>query len=218
MKNQFEMSSLGEMNYFLGLEVYQSEDGIFLNQEKCAHEVLKKFRMESCKSIPTPLVLNLKLSKEDGAGKLISFIGNLFYLTSSRPDLMFATSLLSRFMQNPSEIHFVLAKRPSKNGSLTGYVDSDWAGNLDEMKSITRYSFSLGSSMFCWNSKNKSAISIAENLVRHGKTKHIQEKFHVIREATKNHDIKLIHCFSNIQVSDILTKALPRAKFEKLRG
>ena len=65
---------------------------------------------------------------------------------------------------------------------------------------------------------SKSAIAIAENPVQHGKTKHIQVKFHAIREAIKNHEIKLIHCSSEYQVADILTKALPRARFERLRG
>ena len=286
MKNQFEMSGLGEMNYFLGLEVSQSKDGIFLNQEKYAHEVLKKYRMGNCKSAPTPLVQNMKLSKEDGAEKIDaslyrSLIGSLLYLTASRPDLMYSASLLSRFMQSPSKTHFIAAKRvlrylrgtmqlgiwykPNENGSLLGYVDSDWAGNLDDMKSTTGYAFSLGSGMFSWNSKkqeivaqstaeaeyvaagaaanqaiwlrkilkdlgvqqqeaseincdSKSAIAIAENPVQHGKTKHIQVKFHAIREAIKNHEIKLIHCSSEYQVADILTKALPRARFERLRG
>ncbi|XP_073219704.1 uncharacterized protein [Cicer arietinum] len=168
MKNQFEMSSLGEMNYFLGLEVYQSEDEIFLNQEKYAREILKKFRMESCKSVPTPLVSNLKLSKEDETEKIDaslyrSLIRSLLYLTSSRPDLMYATSLLSRFMQSPTKTHFAAVKRvlryvkgitqfgiwykPSENESLIGYIDSDWVGNIDDMKSTTSYAFSLGSAL-----------------------------------------------------------------------
>lgn len=180
MKNQFEMSSLGEMNYFLGLEVHQSESGIFLNQEKYAREVLKKFKMESCKSAPTPLVWNLKPSKEDEADKIDtsryrSLIGSLLYLTSSRPDLMYAASLLSRFMQSPTKTHFAATKRvlryvkgttqfgiwykPSENGSLLGYVDSDWARNIDDMKSTTCYAFSLGSSMFSWNSRKQEIVA-----------------------------------------------------------
>ena len=180
MKNQFEMSGLGEMNYFLGLEVYQSKDGIFFNQEKYAHEVLKKYRMGNCKSAPTPLVQNMKLSKEDGAEKIDaslyrSLIGSLLYLTASRPDLMYSASLLSRFMQSPSKTHFIAAKRvlrylrgtmqlgiwykPNENGSLLGYVDSDWAGNLDDMKSTTGYAFSLGSGMFSWNSKKQEIVA-----------------------------------------------------------
>jgi len=69
----------------------------------------------------------------------------------------------------------------------------------------------------CFYCDSKSAIAIAENPVQHGKTKHIQVKFHAIREAVKNQEIKLIHCCSDSQVSDILTKSLPRAKFEKFR-
>ena len=68
------------------------------------------------------------------------------------------------------------------------------------------------------NCDSKSNIAIAENPVQHGKTKHIQVKFHAIREAIKNHEIKLIHCSSEYQVADILTKALPIARFERLRG
>ena len=242
--------------------------------------------MENSKSAPTPLMQKAKLSKDDGAEKVDasfyrSLIGSLLYLTASRPDLMYVTSLLSRFMQSPSKTHFAVAKRvlrylkgttqfgiwykPSENGSLLGYVDSDWAGNPDDMKSTTGYAFSLGSGMFSWNSKkqeivaqstaeaeyvaaaaaanqaiwlrkilkdlgvqqkeateikcdSKSAIAIAENPVQHGKTKHIQVKYHAIREAVKSHEIMLVHCSSDLQVADILTKALPKARFERLRG
>ncbi|XP_027186900.1 secreted RxLR effector protein 161-like [Cicer arietinum] len=180
MKNQFEMSSLGEMNYFLDLEVYQYEDGFFLNQEKYAHEVLNKFRMESCKSVPTFLVSNLKFSKEDETEKIYvslyrSLIGSLLYLTSSSPDLMYATSLLSRFMRSRTKTHFATSKRvlryvkgttqfgiwykPSENGSLIGYVDSDWAGNIDDMKSTTNHAFSLGSGMFSWKSRKQEIVA-----------------------------------------------------------
>ena len=118
MEKQFEMSNLGEMKYFLGLEVYQSEVGIFLNQKKYALDILKKFRMQNCKPVPTPLVLNTKFSKEDEAEKCdVSFyrslIGSLLYLTASRPDLMYAASLLSRFIQSPSDIHFCCCKKSS---------------------------------------------------------------------------------------------------------
>nr|XP_027192710.1 uncharacterized protein LOC113787757 [Cicer arietinum] len=104
------------MNYFLGFEVHQSDDEIFLNQEKYAREILRKFRMESCKSVPTDLVSNLKLLKEDETEKIdasiyISLIGSLLYLTSSIPNLMYATSLLLRFMQSPTNTHFVTTKR-----------------------------------------------------------------------------------------------------------
>ncbi|XP_031259109.1 uncharacterized protein LOC116117216 [Pistacia vera] len=110
------MTDLGEMSYFLGMEISQTQYGIFVSQQKYANEVLKKFNMDKCKPMDTPLVANLKLSKDDGAVKVdkgiySSLIGCLLYLTTTRPDLMFATSLLSKFMSNPSEIHFMATKR-----------------------------------------------------------------------------------------------------------
>nr|KYP38315.1 Copia protein [Cajanus cajan] len=65
---------------------------------------------------------------------------------------------------------------------------------------------------------NKSAISIAKNPIQHGRTKHINVKFHAIREAEKNGDVQLTYCRSGEQLADILTKALPSAKFNKLRS
>jgi hypothetical protein len=65
---------------------------------------------------------------------------------------------------------------------------------------------------------NKSAISIAKNPIQHGRTKHINVKFHAIREAEKNGDVQLMHCSSEEQLADILTKALPSAKFMELRS
>lgn len=121
------------MNYFLGLEVHQSEVGIFLNQEKYAYEILKKFRMKSCKFVPTPSVQNLKLSKDDGAEKMgdslyRNVIGSLLYLTSSRPDLTYAASLLSTFMKSLSVLHFVVAKRALK------YLKLNLESSLNPMK------------------------------------------------------------------------------------
>lgn len=284
--HEFEMSDLGLMKYFLGIEVDQSESGIFISQHKYALDMLKKFSMENCKSVATPLVLNEKLHKDDGEPKVEgstfrSLIGSLLYLTATRPDLMFSASLLSRFMQSPSQKHFGVAKRVLRylkgtanygiyytnveDATLIGYSDSDWAGCLDDYKSTSGYVFSFGSGAFTWNSRkqdivaqstaeaeyvaaastanqaiwlrkilfdlqqpeeepttifvdNKSAISIAENPVQHGRTKHINVKFHALREAEKNGEIKLVHCTSNLQQADIFTKALPRAKLEFMKS
>ncbi|GAU33542.1 hypothetical protein TSUD_143350 [Trifolium subterraneum] len=116
MENEFEMTDLGEMKYFLGMEIFQSSAGIFISQKKYALEVLKKFHMDKCKSVSTPLVVNEKLSKDDGdnsanASIYRSIIGSLLYLSATRPDIMFAASLLSRFMHSPSQVHLGAAKR-----------------------------------------------------------------------------------------------------------
>jgi hypothetical protein len=180
LKKDFEMTDLGEMKYFLGMEVDQTKDGIFVCQKRYAKEMLKKFNMENCKSVNTPLVLNSKMMKDDGAKKsdekvYRSLVGCLLYLTATRPDLMFTVNLLSRYRQEPSEIHFQAAKRvlryikgtedygisftKSEKFVLTGFTDSDWAGSADDMKSTSGYAFYAGSSLVCWNSIKQKTVA-----------------------------------------------------------
>jgi hypothetical protein len=116
LEKEFEMTNLGEMKYFLGIEIEQKTDSIFISQQKYTTNILKKFKMLNCKRVDTPLAMNTKLSKEDedqptNEKEYRSLVGSLLYLTATRPDLMYAASLLSRFMTNPSQTHFVTAKR-----------------------------------------------------------------------------------------------------------
>lgn len=143
------------MSYFLGIKVSQRDDGIFISQKKYTEDLLNKFKMYWYKPVSTPLVMNEKLQKVDGApeadaSRYRSLVGSLLYLTATRPDIMFATSLLSRFMQNPSQIHLGVGKRilrylqgtkeygiwykSTGNPTLLGYTDSDWAGSVDDMR------------------------------------------------------------------------------------
>ncbi|XP_019186444.1 PREDICTED: uncharacterized protein LOC109181144 [Ipomoea nil] len=144
------------MNVFLGVEVQQTQNGIYIGQQKYAREVLKKFHMESCKSESTLLSQNAKFSKNDGAEKVDettyrSIIGCLMFLTATRPDIIFPVSLLSRFMHCASELHYTAAKRilryikgtldyglkfeKTKKLFLHGYSDSDWAGSYENWSS-----------------------------------------------------------------------------------
>ncbi|XP_052172111.1 uncharacterized mitochondrial protein AtMg00810-like [Diospyros lotus] len=102
MMNEFEMSDMGLLHYFLGLEVHQAEDGIFLSQRKYVRDLLSKFSMVNCKPPATPMNINEKLQHEDGvemvdAKKFRSLVGGLIYLM--RPDLAFLVGVISRFMQ-----------------------------------------------------------------------------------------------------------------------
>ncbi|KAL0378046.1 UNVERIFIED_CONTAM: Retrovirus-related Pol polyprotein from transposon TNT 1-94 [Sesamum radiatum] len=184
MMKTFEMSDLGLMHFFLGIEINQEKEGIFICQKKYTETLLKKFKMESCKTVTTPLVTGEKYKKEDGSEKVDgsiyrSLIGSLLYLTATRPDIMFATSLLSRFMQSPSQVHYGAAKRilrylqgtkdfgiwykSTNDAKLVGYTDSDWAGSADDMKSTSGYTFSLGSGIFMASKKQATvAQSSAE--------------------------------------------------------
>ena len=104
------MNNLGMMKYFLGIEVIQSEDGIFICQSRYANDVLKIFRMLNCKPAVTPIATGTKLSKEDDGSKVDPtmykrLVGSLMYLTTTRSDIMFTVSLISRFMETPKSTH-----------------------------------------------------------------------------------------------------------------
>ncbi|KAL4282375.1 hypothetical protein GQ457_03G013570 [Hibiscus cannabinus] len=190
MQKEFEMSDLGLMSYFLGMEINQSKAGIFISQNKFL-------------SSPTDVHL--------GVAKRV-----LRYVKSTLGEGLNYLKM--------------------ENVVLTGYSDSDWARSLDDMKSTSGYVFNVGSGAICWSSKkqqvvaqstaeaeyiaqesatvllcdNKSAIAIAENHVQHGRIKHINVKFHAIREAEKNSLIKMEFCSSEMQVADLMTRALSR--------
>ncbi|KAG6524805.1 hypothetical protein ZIOFF_014749 [Zingiber officinale] len=180
MTQKYEMSDMGLLRHFLGMEIYQEEDIVFICQKIYAEKILKKFNMLGCNPVSTPLIMGEKLKKEDG-GKAAdvthyrSLIGNLLYLTATRLDLMYAASLLSRFMQSPSHFHLGAAKRVlryvqgttdlglsfQKNHALNlvGYCDSDLGGSLDDMKSTSGYCFSFGSATFSWLSKKQQSVA-----------------------------------------------------------
>jgi len=136
--------------------------------------------MEDCKSVSTPMNQKEKLSKEDKIEKVDEayfrgLIGCLMYLTTTRPDILNAVSILSRFMHCASEIHLKAAKRvvryikgtinfgikfkKSKEFKLFGFSDSDWAGSIDDMKSTSGYCFSFGSGVFSWSSKKQETVA-----------------------------------------------------------
>ncbi|XP_031286059.1 uncharacterized protein LOC116144766 [Pistacia vera] len=180
MQTEFEMTDLGLMKYFLGMEISQTAGEIFVCQQRYATEILMKFGMENCKPVDTPLVPNLKLSKTDGVervdeGKYRSLVGGLLYYTATRPDLMFTASYLSRFMSNPIELHFKAAKRvlryvkgtimlgicfrKAKSLKFLGYTNSDRGGSLDDAKSTFGYVFYLNQGVICWLSRKQETVA-----------------------------------------------------------
>jgi hypothetical protein len=257
MQSEFEMTDLVIMKYFLGIEVDQSTKGIFVCQKKYASDILKRFRMEGCNPVETPIPLGTKLSKNDEGPTVDStlykiLVGSLFYLIATRPDIMYAASLVSIFMESPKDSHWKMAKQILRyvagtlnfglwytkydSNQLSGYTDSDFAGSLDEMKSTSGQVFQLGSNLISWASKkqpivsissievkyvaatsascqdvwlrrilkdmshtekdptlifcdNTSAISLSKNHVFHKKRKHIDTRFHFIRELANNGDM-----------------------------
>ncbi|GJR13949.1 retrovirus-related pol polyprotein from transposon TNT 1-94 [Tanacetum coccineum] len=155
MSSKFQMSMMGQMSFFLGLQVSQSPRGIFINQAKNALETLKKYGMDRSDPVDTPMVDRLKLD-EDLMGipvdqtRFRGMVGSLMYLTASRPDLVFAVCMCARYQAKPTKKHLEAIKRifrylkgtinmglwyPKNNTmSLTAYADADHAGCQDSEK------------------------------------------------------------------------------------
>ncbi|XP_062075335.1 uncharacterized protein LOC133779378 [Humulus lupulus] len=182
MKNEFEMSMIGDLSFFQGLQIRQLDNGIFLSQTKYALNMLKKIRLEKSKHAKTPIGTTIKLSR-DVSRKPVdptlfhSMIDSLLYLTASRPDICFSVGLCARYQSNPTGSHFTAVKRIMKyvagtlelglwytcdtNMSLVGYSDSDWAGSLDDRKSTSGGCFYLGNNLVSWLSKKQNSISLS---------------------------------------------------------
>jgi len=180
MQVEFEMSIMGELNYFLGLQIKQLNHGTFLSQTKYCKELLKKFDMEIYKEISTPMASNCYLdSDEKGTNvdqtKYRGLIGSLLYLTASRPNIMFSVCLCARFQSNPKESHFTATKRILKypqgttnvglwyqsevSLNLVGY--SDFAGCKIDRKSTSGTCHLLVSSLISWHSKKQACVALS---------------------------------------------------------
>jgi hypothetical protein len=152
MHNEFEISLLGDLSFFLGLQICQINQGIFISQNKYIRGTLKRFRMEDCKLVTTPMKTCCKLSKDDDSKsteqrKYRSMIGSLLYVTTSRSDVLEAVGQVARFQATPKESHVLAVKRifrylkgtkdfglwypKGKDLSLISYTNADWAGCID---------------------------------------------------------------------------------------
>ncbi|GJV45042.1 putative ribonuclease H-like domain-containing protein [Tanacetum coccineum] len=180
MKSRFQMSSMGELTFFLGLQVKQKPDGIFISQDKYVAEILKKFNFASVKTASTPIETQKPLVKDEEASDVDvhlyrSMIGSLMYVTASRPDIMFAVCACSRFQVTPKTSHLSAVKRifrylkgKPKLGlwyprvssfDLESYSDSDYAGaNLDR-KSTTGGCQFLGRRLITWQCKKQTIVA-----------------------------------------------------------
>ncbi|GJW28551.1 putative ribonuclease H-like domain-containing protein [Tanacetum coccineum] len=180
MKSRFQMSSMGELTFFLGLQVKQKPNGIFISQDKYVAEILKKFDFASVKTASTPIETQKPLVKDEEASDVDvhlyrSMIGSLMYVTASRPDIMFAVCACSRFQVTPKTSHLSAVKRifrylkgkpklglwyPRESSfDLESYSDSDYAGaNLDR-KSTTGGCQFLGRRLITWQCKKQTIVA-----------------------------------------------------------
>ncbi|GKA16585.1 retrovirus-related pol polyprotein from transposon TNT 1-94 [Tanacetum coccineum] len=182
MHNKFEMSMMGELKFFLGIQIHQSPCGIFISKAKYAQEILIKHGMTSCDSIGTPMATKHLDANLSGIlvdqTKYRSMVGALMYLTASRPDIVHATCYCARYQAKPTEKHLTAVKRifwylkntinmglwyPKDTGfELTAFSDSDHAGCLDSRKITSGgIQFLGGDKLVSWSSKKQDCTTMS---------------------------------------------------------
>ncbi|KAH9706546.1 hypothetical protein KPL70_012251 [Citrus sinensis] len=246
MIKEFEMTDIGLMAYYLGIEVKQKEECIFISQESYAKEILKKFKMNDCKPISTPVECGVKLSKHDEGEDI---------------DPTFFKSLVESLRTT----NFGLLYSFSNDYKLVGYSNSDWGGDVDDRKSTTGFVFFVGDTAFTWMSNKqpivtlstceaeyvaatssvchaiwlinllkelslaqeepteicidkKSAIALSKNPVFHDRSKHIDTRYHFIRECIARKEVQIKYVKSQDQAADIFTKPLKQEDFVRFRS
>ncbi|KAI3746688.1 hypothetical protein L6452_09127 [Arctium lappa] len=280
METKFEMSMMGELNFFLGLQVKQLPEGIFINQAKYIKDMLRKFNMLDSSVMKTPMAIGTLLDA-DLSGKPVdqkvyrSMIGSLLYLTASRPDIMFSSV---RYQSNPKESRFNAVKRilrylkgtpnlglwypKDSRFDLTAFTDADHAGCKLDRKSTSGSCQFIGDKLVSWTTKkqnyvstftaeaeyvaaasccsqvlwmktqlrdfgynyksvpiycdSKSVIAITTNPVQHSKTKHIDVRYHFIKDHVEKGDIEMHFVQTDFQLADLFTKPLDEKRFQFL--
>ena len=179
LNHEFAIKDLGDLNYFLGLEVVYTDHGLFLTQSKYASDILKRANLYDSKPVSTPLAPHVSFTT-DGLSfsdptLYRSLVGALQYLTITRPDLSYAVNQVSQFLHAPTIDHFQSVKRilryvkgtisfgltfsqPDTN-SIAGYSNADWARCLDTRRSTYGYSIYLGGNLVSWSAKKQPTIS-----------------------------------------------------------
>ncbi|KAG6479847.1 hypothetical protein ZIOFF_063322 [Zingiber officinale] len=286
MMIEFEMSDLGLLSYYLGIEVEQQKSRILLRQSTYAKKILSQFKMADCNAAKHPMEPKTQLHKDlEGtpvdATEYRRVIGCLRYLLHTRPDLSYPVEMASRYMERPTTIHHKVVKqilrylkgtihfgltyiKGPQEISIFSYSFSDLAGDLDGRKNTSGMTFYFNESLVSWNSQkqktvalssceaefmaatiaachalwlrsltseltgekpkpvtlfvdNKSAIALMKNPVFHGRSKHINTRFHFIRECVENGQIVVEFINTGEQRADVLTKALPGVKLVVMR-
>ena len=291
MAQEFNMSDIGKLAYYLGLEVDQKPGYTEIKQTADGRKILKKANMSNYRHVKYPMESKIKIDRDEGGEPVDStlfrsIIGELGYLVYTRPDIAYSVGVLSRYMDKPTMLYYNCVKKVlcyikgrlefglvylqgTGNYLLSGYSDSDHAdsdhvGSVDDRKSTTGMAFYLNENSITEVSQkqkcvalsscetefmvvttaatqgiclqnllkhvvnvvlgpveifvdNKSAINLTKNPIINGRSKHIDLRFHFIRDCVKHGDIVVKYVKTQEQRADILTKPLTAAKFEEMR-
>lgn len=173
LEKDFAIKDLGDLHYFLGIQVERKDGELLMKQERYAREILKRVNMQLCKSVKTPLCTTEKLSITNGtrlgvedSKRYRSIVGALQYLTLTRPDLSFAVNKVCQFLHSPTTTHWEAVKRilryvqgtiglvikirKSKSILVSAFSDADWAGCPDDRRTIGGFAVFLGCSIISW--------------------------------------------------------------------
>ncbi|GJX38475.1 retrovirus-related pol polyprotein from transposon TNT 1-94 [Tanacetum coccineum] len=212
MHDEFEMSMMGELNFFLGLQIKQMEDGIFFNQSKYIKEMLKKFSLEDSKPMKTPMSSDTKLTKDEecesvDSTKYRGMIGSLLYLTASRPDIMFSVCLCARFQEAPKTSHLEAVKRifryikgtthlglwypKGTDIETVVYADSDHAGDYVDRKSTSGICTFVGCCLTSWFSKKQTALAISTTEAEYVSAGKACQQALWMKQALIDYDVRL---------------------------
>nr|GEX02364.1 hypothetical protein [Tanacetum cinerariifolium] len=215
MHDEFEMSMMCELNFFLGLQIKQIDDGIFFNQSKYIKEVLNKYSLEDSKPMKTPISSDTKLTKDEECESVDStryqcMIGNLLYLTASRPDIMFSVCLCARYQEAPKTSHLEEVKHtfryikgimhlrlwyPKGTGiEIVVYGDSDHARDYVDRKSTSSiYTFVI-CCLRSWFLKKQTALAISTTEAQYVSTEKACQQALSMKQALIDYYDVLIMC------------------------
>ncbi|XP_062713882.1 uncharacterized protein LOC134290716 [Aedes albopictus] len=189
LSNTFWMKDLGTAKHCVGIRIEKTNDGITLDQEAYVETVLKRFNMSECKPVKIPMNASEKLStkkspktdEEVAAMKDVSYqeaVGCLMYLAQcTRPDILFAVNVLSRFNQNPGPKHWIAVKhvlrylrgssqqklhyKRDANLEVVGYCDADWGSDPEQRKSTSGYVFLASGGAISWSCKKQPTVALS---------------------------------------------------------
>nr|GEX71854.1 uncharacterized mitochondrial protein AtMg00810-like [Tanacetum cinerariifolium] len=229
MKDKFQMSSMGEVTFFLGLQVKQKQDGIFISQDKYVAKILRKFRLTVGKSVSTPIDTEKPLLK-DPDGKDVdvhtyrSMIGSLMNLTSSRPDIMVVVCACARFQVTPKASHLHAVKRifrylkgkphlglwyPKDSPfNLVAYLDSDYAGASLDRKSTTGGCQFFGCRLISWQCKKQTVVATSSIEAEYVATQAADDVDDVVADNVLADDV------ADVVVDDVIADVVAHAAAE----
>ncbi|GJV39175.1 retrovirus-related pol polyprotein from transposon TNT 1-94 [Tanacetum coccineum] len=210
MTKKFEMSMIEELTYFLGLQIKQDEKGISICQEQYTRNLLKKYEIYDSISVKKPMFPPNNLGP-DLAGKPVNktsyrgMIGSLMYLTATRSDIQFSTVLCARYQSNLKESH------------------------LTDVKRVLRCLSNTWWKLVCWSAKKQQSVAMSSAeaeyvaaagccAILHSRTKHIDIRYHFIRDHILKGDIELHFIPTEYQLADIFTKPLDEPTFTRLKA